>query len=93
MADETRKNRDAAMPDPEPGTTSQRDFGKTDRYANQDREKNFNVRNLGDGASGDADREASVTGGTHVKSGSRSADAETPGVKTRPQEAPIEKSE
>lgn len=93
MADETRKDRDAAMPDPEPGTISQRDFGRTDRYANQDQEKDVNVRKTGDGTSRETGREAPVTGGTHVETDTRSGETGTPGVKTRPREAPIEKSE
>ena len=46
------------LPETKSGTTSEEDFGKTDRYANKDEGKDFNFRKI------------------------RSADAESPGVKT-----------
>ena len=97
MADETTRDLsrkpNAVVPDAEPGTTSERDFGKTDRYSNQDQEEDFNVRNIGDGTSWDTGREASVSRGTGVETETRSADAETPGIKTRPEGPPEEKAE
>ena len=90
MADETRDRQDrdrkgnSIVPDAEPATNSERDFGKTDRYANQDQGKNFNVRNIGDGTVWDTGRDAAITDGTRGEAETRAADAETPGVQTRP---------
>ena len=72
------------VPETESGTTSERDFGKTDRYANTDEGKNFNFRTLGDETTWDTGREATVTGGTRVENDVRAADAEAPGVGTKP---------
>lgn len=81
--DRTREG-SAVTPDPKAGTTSEKDFGKTDRYANEDQEDtDFNVRNMGDDTAWDSGRGASITRGTRVENDTRAADAETPGVKTR----------
>jgi hypothetical protein len=82
--------RNAVVPETESGTTAERDFGKTDRYANKDEGKDFNVRMTGDGTAWDSGREASITGGTAVETDTRATDAEAPGVKTRPASPPIE---
>jgi hypothetical protein len=87
MAD--AKNRDLSresnpvVPETEGGTTSERDFGKTDRYANTDEGGDFNFRVVGDGTAWDSGRNASIAHGTHSENDVRGADAETPGVKTR----------
>jgi len=48
MADDQNiPNPNPAVQDPTPGTTRDKDFGRTDRYDNKD-EKDFNVRNVGD---------------------------------------------
>lgn len=72
------------VPETESGTTGERDFGKTDRYANKDEGADFNFRTSGDGTAWDDGRQASISGGTRVETETRSADAEAPGVKTRP---------
>lgn len=88
--DEQKPKRDlsretnAVVPETESGTTAQEDFGKTDRYANKDEGKDFNFRVVGDGTSWDSGRETTITEGTRIESDTRAADAETPGVKTRP---------
>ena len=64
------------------GTTREKDFGRTDRYQNKD-ERDFNVRNVGDDTAWDSGRGASIGHGTHSENDVRSADAETPGVKTK----------
>ena len=66
------------------GTNEERDFGKTDRYANKDEGADFNFRTSGDGTGWDNGRQASISEGTRVETDTRSADAEAPGVKTRP---------
>lgn len=66
-------------PDTKSGTTDEKDFGRTDRYANKDDEKDFNFTTTGDGTSWDSGRESSVTRGTRVENDLREADAETPG--------------
>lgn len=90
MADQNRsKDRDrstetnAVVPETSPGTTRDEDFGKSDRYANKDDSEAFNVRTMGDGTAWDSGREAAITDGTRTESGTRAADAETPGVPTR----------
>ena len=99
MSDETRDRRDRTaadsgiVPDAEPAVSSERDFGKTGRYANQDQGKNFNVRNIGDGTALDLGRGAASTDATRIETETRAADEETPGVKTRPQGPFIEKKE
>lgn len=75
-----------SVPDTDSGTTHESDFGRTDRYATKDDEEHFNVRNIGDGTAWDSGRGASIGHGTHSESDRRSADAETPGVNTRPQD-------
>ena len=87
MADETRdlsRDKSGVVPETEGGTTKESDFGKSDRYANKDDQRNFNFRTTGDGTSWDSGREASITGGTRVETDTPAADAGTPGVKTRP---------
>ena len=87
MAD--TKNRDlsrepnAVVPETEGATTSERDFGKTDRYANTDEGKDSNYRVVGDGTAWDSGREASIAHGARAGNDVRAADAEAPGVKTR----------
>jgi hypothetical protein len=87
MAD--AKNKDlsrepnAVVPETEGATTAERDFGKTDRYANTDEGKDFNYRVVGDGTAWDSGRDASIAHGTRSENDVRAADAETPGVKTR----------
>ena len=87
MTDEVKKDlsreKNAVVPETEAATTEERDFGKTDRYANTDEGKDANFRVMGDGTSWDAGREASVTRGTAVETDTRAADAEVPGVKTK----------
>jgi hypothetical protein len=73
----------AVVPETESGTTAERDFGKTDRYANKDEGTDFNFRTTGDGSSWDNGRQASISEGTRVETGTRAADSETPGVKTK----------
>lgn len=63
--------------------TRDRDFGRTDRYANKDEQQEAEVRNMGDGTSWDSGRESSIGHGTHSENDVRGADAETPGVKTK----------
>jgi hypothetical protein len=86
MADQNERGRDVnpnpAIPDADTGTTRDADFGRSDRYANKDEGKEFNVRNIGDGSEWDSGRGASIGHGTHSISDTRSADAETPGVET-----------
>jgi hypothetical protein len=77
------REKNAVVPETEVSTTEERDFGKTDRYANVDEGKDFNFRTMGDGTAWDSGREASVTRGSAVESETRAADAEAPGVKTR----------
>jgi hypothetical protein len=89
MTEQNKRNdlsREASpvVPETESGTTSERDFGKTDRYANTDEGKNFNFRVLGDETTRDTGREASVTEATRVENDVRAADAEAPGVRTKP---------
>jgi hypothetical protein len=84
------RDKNAVVPETESGTTSERDFGKTDRYANTDEGKDFNVRMMGDNTAWDSGRDASITDGTAVETDTRAADAEAPGVKTRPAGPPIE---
>lgn len=85
MADpkDLSRDRNPVVPETESGTTSERDFGKTDRYANKDEGKDFNFRTTGDGTAWDTGRDASVTDGTRNETDTRAADASTPGVKTR----------
>lgn len=71
------------VPETEGSTTSERDFGKTDRYANNDEGKDFNFRVVGDGTAWDSGRGASIAHGTSGENDVRAADAETPGLKTR----------
>jgi hypothetical protein len=48
MADDRRTpNPNPAVEDPRPGTTREKDFGRTDRYDNKD-ERDFNVRDIPD---------------------------------------------
>jgi len=67
-------------PDTHSGTTEEKDFGRTDRYANKDDEKNFNFTTTGDGTAWDSGRTSSITEGTRVENDLREADAESPGV-------------
>jgi hypothetical protein len=76
------KEPNAIVPETEPGTPSERDFGKSDRHANEDQE-GFSFRTMGDETAWDAGREASITDGSRIESETRAADAGTPGVKTR----------
>ena len=80
--DRDRSGPNPAISNPDPGTPREKDFGRTDRYENKD-EKDFNVRNIGDATAWDSGRESSIGHGTHSVSDTRSADAETPGVKTK----------
>ena len=99
MADEKRRERDlsrdenAIVPETDSGTTSERDFGKTDRYANKDDAEDFNFRTTGDRTAWDSGRGSSVAEGTSVETDIRGADAETPGVKTHPAMPPQEPEE
>jgi hypothetical protein len=79
----------AVVPDTKPGTPAERDVGKTDRSANED-QRDFDVRTMGDGSAWDAGREASITDGTRGETETRAADAETPGVSTRPSDEALE---
>jgi hypothetical protein len=93
MADEKRdlsREKNEIVPETESGTTTERDFGKTDRYANKDGGQDFNIRTTGDGTAWDSGRESAVTRGTAVETDTRAADAEAPGVKTLPASPPIE---
>jgi hypothetical protein len=83
MPDEKRKGRKGVQPDPASGTTSEADFGKTDRYANKDEEP-FNFQTTGDGNEWDSGRNSSISRGSALENDVRKGDAETPGVKTRP---------
>lgn len=67
-------------PDTKSGTTAAEDFGRTDRYANKDDEKDFNFTTTGDGTAWDTGRNSSVTDGSRVENDLREADAEAPGV-------------
>jgi hypothetical protein len=73
----------AVVPETESGTTADRDFGKSDRYANKDEGADFNFRTTGDDSSWDTGREASISEGTQLENDTRAADAETPGVRTK----------
>jgi hypothetical protein len=88
MTDDTTRDRsreqNPVVPETESGTTADRDFGKSDRYANKDEGRDANFRTMGDGSEWDRGREAAITDGTGVEPDTRAADAETPGVKTRP---------
>lgn len=87
MTDETRdrsRKPNPVVPETESGTTSEEDFGKSDRYANKDDEKAFNFRTTGDGTAWDSGRDASIADGTRVETDTRAGDAENPGVNTRP---------
>ena len=88
MADKSTRDlsREAnqVVPETKSGTNEERDFGKTDRYANKDEGADFNFRTSGDGTAWDNGRQASISEGTRVETDTRSADAEAPGVKTRP---------
>ena len=64
--------------DPTTGTTHESDFGRTDRYQNKD--EDFNVRNIGDDTAWDSGRGASIGHGTHSETDGRTGDAETPGL-------------
>ena len=92
MGEQTKreqKNKDvsrepnAVVPETESGTTAERDFGKSDRYANKDEGAGFNFRTTGDGSSWDNGRQASISEGTGVDTETRAADAQSPGVKTK----------
>jgi hypothetical protein len=84
MADQQKRDDtpspNPAVPDPHAGTTREEDFGRTDRYATRDEDA---VRNLGDDTAWDSGRGGSIGHGTHSENDVRSADAGTPGVKTR----------
>ena len=67
-------------PDKKSGTTEEKDFGRTDRYANKDDEKNFNFTTTGDGTAWDTGRNSSITNGIRVENDLREGDAEAPGV-------------
>jgi hypothetical protein len=54
MADQKKRTPNPAVSDPRPGTTHERDFGRTDRYDNKD-EAGFNVRKTGDDSERDED--------------------------------------
>jgi hypothetical protein len=83
MADEKKKDRKGVQPDPQSGTTSEADFGKTDRYANKDDEP-FNFQTTGDGSAWDSGRNSSISRGSTIDKDVREGDAGAPGVKTRP---------
>ena len=76
---ENERDRDFP-PDTASGTTEEQDFGRTDRYANKDDEKDFNFTTTGDGTAWDTGRNSSITNGTRVENDLREADAESPGV-------------
>lgn len=78
MADDRKEN---FPPDTHSGTTSQKDFGRTDRYATKDDGKDFNFTTTGDDTPWDGGRNSSVTEGSRVEDDLRGADAETPGLK------------
>ena len=67
-------------PDVKSGTTSEKDFGRTDRYANKDDQKNGNFTTTGDDTSWDTGRTSSPGRGSHNENDLRQADAESPGV-------------
>jgi hypothetical protein len=67
-------------PDTQSGSTDEKDFGRTDRYANKDDEKNFNFTTTGDGTAWDSGRTSSITDGTRVEKDLHEGDAEAPGV-------------
>jgi hypothetical protein len=95
MAEKKRdRSREATtvVPETESGTTADRDFGKSDRYTNKDEGRDANFRTMGDGSAWDSGREASIAEGTHVETDIRAADAETPGVKTKPA-SPVREAE
>ncbi len=74
-------NDDAKIhPDTHSGTTEEKDFGRTDRYANKDDEKNFNFTTTGDRTAWDSGRTSSVAEGTRLENDLREGDAESPGV-------------
>ena len=63
-------------------STDEKDFGRTDRYANKDRgnEKEIDFTTTGDGTAWDTGRNSSITNGTRLENDLREADAESPGV-------------
>jgi hypothetical protein len=71
------------VPETKGGTTAERDFGKSDRYANKDNARDDNFRTMGDGTDWDNGRGASIGHGTAGANDVRSAEAEAPGVKTK----------
>jgi hypothetical protein len=70
------------MADKDRDPTDEEDFGRTDRYANQDddNEKNIDFTTTGDGTAWDTGRGSSITQGSRVEKDLREADAESPGV-------------
>jgi hypothetical protein len=78
MADRDRN----VSSDTKSGTTAEKDFGRTDRYANQDKDnkQNVNFTTTGDGTAWDSGRGSSITNGTRLENDVREADAEAPGV-------------
>ena len=77
MAEPDRDNN--FPPDTKSGTTEEKDFGRTDRYANKDNEQDFNFTTTGDGTAWDRGLNSSITDGTRVENDLREADAESPG--------------
>jgi hypothetical protein len=67
-------------PDTKSGTTKEKDFGRTDRYANKDDDQHFNFTTTGDATAWDTGRDSSITNGTRAENDLRQADAESPGV-------------
>lgn len=93
MADEKQdlsREKNDVLPETESGTTEDREFGKSDRYANKDGGKDFNFRTTGDGTVWDSGGESAIAHGTSVETDTRAAEVETPGVNTRPAGPPIE---
>ena len=80
MAEQNEQDDTNFPPDTQSGTTDEKDFGRSDRYANKDDEKNFNFMTTGDGTAWDSGRTSSVTDGTRLENDRHEADAESPGV-------------
>lgn len=86
MADKDKEQDRNFPPDTKSGTTDEKDFGRTDRYANKDNEKDFNFTTTGDGTAWDSGRTSSVTEGSRVENDLREGDAEAPGMKRKEEE-------
>jgi hypothetical protein len=80
MAEQNEQDDTNFPPDTQSGTTDEKDFGRSDRYANKDDEKNFNFTTTGEGTAWDSGRTSSITEGTRLENELHEVDAGSPGV-------------